>query len=219
MCMRLCIGRALQNLALNVADKGFSISVFNRTYEKTEAAVRRASKEGVWQGTRQHSREADRRCSAQRISGPTESACMQQICGMPHPFALVLALLHNLNYASRFVHAGLGEKLLGFQEVKDFIASIKKPRYDAMHRRQLVGSTAPRVGYEHQPGLRKCNWCIGTTMAAVVWHAAGAMQAQIWPPPFLAFGFPPIEPCTADGRPFQERHHPGQGRLSCGPDH
>lgn len=56
---------------------------------------------------------------------------MQQICGMPHPFALVLALLHNLNYASRFVHAGLGEKLLGFQEVKDFIASIKKPRYDA----------------------------------------------------------------------------------------
>ena len=48
MCMRLCIGRALQNLALNVADKGFSISVFNRTYEKTEAAVRRAGKEGAW---------------------------------------------------------------------------------------------------------------------------------------------------------------------------
>lgn len=48
MYMPFCAGRALQNLALNVADKGFSISVFNRTYEKTEAAVRRAGKEGAW---------------------------------------------------------------------------------------------------------------------------------------------------------------------------
>lgn len=38
---------ALQNLALNVAEKGFSISVFNRTYDKTEAAVKRAQKEGA----------------------------------------------------------------------------------------------------------------------------------------------------------------------------
>jgi hypothetical protein len=36
-----------QNLALNVADKGFTISVYNRTYEKTEAAVKRAQKEGA----------------------------------------------------------------------------------------------------------------------------------------------------------------------------
>lgn len=35
-------------MALNVADKGFPISVFNRSYEKTEAAVTRAKKEGVW---------------------------------------------------------------------------------------------------------------------------------------------------------------------------
>jgi len=35
-----------QNLALNVADKGFTISVYNRSYEKTEAAVSRAQKEG-----------------------------------------------------------------------------------------------------------------------------------------------------------------------------
>lgn len=35
----------LQNLALNIADKGFSISVYNRTYSKTEAAVTRAKKE------------------------------------------------------------------------------------------------------------------------------------------------------------------------------
>lgn len=36
-----------QNLALNVATKGFKISVFNRSYEKTEAAVARAGKEGL----------------------------------------------------------------------------------------------------------------------------------------------------------------------------
>ena len=34
-----------QNLALNIAEKGFKISVFNRTYAKTEMAVQRASKE------------------------------------------------------------------------------------------------------------------------------------------------------------------------------
>ena len=34
-----------QNLALNIAEKGFKISVFNRTYAKTEKAVQRASKE------------------------------------------------------------------------------------------------------------------------------------------------------------------------------
>ena len=36
-----------QNLALNVAEKGFPISVYNRTYSKTEAAVARAQKSGV----------------------------------------------------------------------------------------------------------------------------------------------------------------------------
>jgi 6-phosphogluconate dehydrogenase len=37
----------LQNLSLNIAEKGFPISVFNRSYEKTEAAVARAQKEGT----------------------------------------------------------------------------------------------------------------------------------------------------------------------------
>lgn len=38
-----------QNLALNVAEKGFRISVYNRTYEKTELCVARAQKEGLGQ--------------------------------------------------------------------------------------------------------------------------------------------------------------------------
>mmetsp|Transcript_2798 Transcript_2798/g.6132 ORF Transcript_2798/g.6132 Transcript_2798/m.6132 type:complete len:570 (+) Transcript_2798:65-1774(+) len=57
-----------QNLSLNVADKGFSISVYNRSYDKTEAAVKRAQKEG------------------------------------------------------------LGEKLRGYEDIKDFVASLERPR-------------------------------------------------------------------------------------------
>lgn len=34
-----------QNLALNVAEKGYKISVYNRTYAKTEDTVRKAKKE------------------------------------------------------------------------------------------------------------------------------------------------------------------------------
>ena len=36
-----------QNLALNIAEKGFSISVYNRSSNKTDDAVRRAKKEGT----------------------------------------------------------------------------------------------------------------------------------------------------------------------------
>ena len=36
-----------QNLALNVAEKGFKISVYNRSGDKTDNAVARAQKEGL----------------------------------------------------------------------------------------------------------------------------------------------------------------------------
>lgn len=68
-----------QNMALNIAEKGFPISVYNRSYEKTEAAVARAQKEG------------------------------------------------------------LGEKLHGYESMKDFIQSLKKPRRVIM----LVKAGAP----------------------------------------------------------------------------
>lgn len=57
-----------QNLALNIAEKGFPISVYNRSGDKTDAAVSRATKEGV------------------------------------------------------------GDKLRGFKELKDFVASLERPR-------------------------------------------------------------------------------------------
>ena len=43
----LDLSACLQNFALNVAEKGFDIAVYNRSYEKTEACVKRAEKEGV----------------------------------------------------------------------------------------------------------------------------------------------------------------------------
>lgn len=36
-----------QNLALNIASKGFNISVWNRSYEKTEQTVQRAKNEQI----------------------------------------------------------------------------------------------------------------------------------------------------------------------------
>ena len=57
-----------QNLALNVAEKGFDISVYNRSSDKTDVCVERAKKEG------------------------------------------------------------LGAKLRGYHEMKDFVASLAKPR-------------------------------------------------------------------------------------------
>ena len=57
-----------QNLALNVAEKGFKISVFNRSSDKTDACVARAQKEG------------------------------------------------------------LGNNLHGFKDIKDFVASLERPR-------------------------------------------------------------------------------------------
>ncbi|DBA78833.1 hypothetical protein WJX77_010165 [Trebouxia sp. C0004] len=68
-----------QNFALNVAEKGFDIAVYNRSYDKTEACVRRAEKEG------------------------------------------------------------LGKNLHGFKDLKDFVASLERPRRVMM----LVKAGAP----------------------------------------------------------------------------
>lgn len=56
----------LQNLALNVAEKGFTISVYNRSGDKTDAAVARAKKEGV--GERLHGEQHS--CDLALVSTP-----------------------------------------------------------------------------------------------------------------------------------------------------
>lgn len=57
-----------QNLALNVAEKGFRISVYNRTYAKTEACEKRAKKEGALCPCAATQLIARSRCAAQLIS-------------------------------------------------------------------------------------------------------------------------------------------------------
>ena len=64
-----------QNLALNVAEKGFPISVYNRSGDKTDAAVARAQKEGErdegrWGGRRQGRDTGWPRTSPTRQSAP-----------------------------------------------------------------------------------------------------------------------------------------------------
>ena len=72
-----------QNMALNVADKGFPISVYNRSYDKTEAAVKRAQKEGesssmgLWPSGRWHgpTRRRPRMTSSWRSRCDRPRAC------------------------------------------------------------------------------------------------------------------------------------------------
>lgn len=80
-----------QNLALNIADKGFPVSVYNRSYEKTELAQQRATKEGTLQ----------RHAVDTRIATST----------------------------------GLGDAFSGFKDLKDFVASLKRPRHVWLHYR------------------------------------------------------------------------------------
>jgi 6-phosphogluconate dehydrogenase len=91
-----------------VAEKGFPISVYNRSYDKTEAAVARAKKEG----------ECVRRVAA--------AACLLSVHSPLHcrsPILLTRTPPHTTH-----PHQGLGDKLTGYKEVKDFVASLQKPR-------------------------------------------------------------------------------------------
>lgn len=132
--------RRPQNLALNVAEKGFPISVYNRSSEKTDAAVARAGKEGV------------------------------------------------------------ADRLHGFKDIKEFVASLERPRWvpalpctPAAGREQPVGLAAAQpsllglatVGHTHQPVCRSA-------------HPRCRGACAHYAPPRPA-------------RPAQARDHPGQG--------
>lgn len=78
-------GLSVQNLALNVASKGFTISVFNRSSSKTDATVSRAEKEG------------------------------------------------------------LSDKLTGYHDMKDFVASLQRPRYVPHNLLKLWSGVLKRI--------------------------------------------------------------------------
>ncbi len=96
----------MQNLALNVAEKGFPISVYNRTYSKTEAAVTRAQKSGAYCS-----------CTHRKISCVLFLARLADQC---------------------ITCTGLGDKLHGYEHLKDFIASLEKPRYGSFSVSDVV---------------------------------------------------------------------------------
>jgi hypothetical protein len=148
-----------QNLSLNIADKGFPISVYNRSYEKTEAAVARAQKEGgLWQLTHlaactglccsHHNLNSDlcstcsSCCVQQRAllvaaahwAGPAGSICILLLV-VHHCACLAAALSSPVKFECVCVlsrhrgAAGLGDKLSGYKEIKDFVMSLEKPRW------------------------------------------------------------------------------------------
>ena len=92
----LNLGLAAQNFALNVAEHGFKISVYNRSYEKTEACVTRAGKEREWLPA----------------LGYLDSAMNST----------------HVVLSATFWDADLAENLHGYPDLKQFVASLKKPR-------------------------------------------------------------------------------------------
>jgi hypothetical protein len=180
-----------QNLSLNVAEKGFPISVYNRSYDKTEAAVERAKKEGAWPrgggpgaggaGRRRRRRQprlpAARCCRAARRRAAPETApapgggrgALQPRrrgrrrrgaiagrggaaagaapppengrCVSATPCARAPAPLPLTPRPPRPL-PGLGDKLRGYESVKDFVASLKKPRCGGRGR---AGGRRPRA--------------------------------------------------------------------------
>ena len=83
--------------------QGITISVFNRTYEKTELAVTRAKKEGE-----------------------ASPASLARTCGI---LGLIERRHHRHCDTSRLVSAGLDKNLKGYKELKEFVQSLQKPRY------------------------------------------------------------------------------------------
>lgn len=125
--------------------------MYNRSYEKTEAAVARAQKEGAWQR-----RSALPDCPA----GPDASAAAFAVAGccaggsaggrpagwLPSQHVLFAALLpcrqrHAGSIQARAAcapvtyiclllthHPGVGSLLHGYKDLKDFVLSLERPR-------------------------------------------------------------------------------------------
>jgi hypothetical protein len=69
-----------QNLALNIAQKGFSISVFNRSYEKTEATVKRYQVHPLLLSSPLRSRVGHPTRAARGFSQPRRSKFIHHLC-------------------------------------------------------------------------------------------------------------------------------------------
>ena len=99
-----------QNLALNVAEKGFPISVYNRSGDKTDACVARAQKEGARGGRGGRGGGRGRNCL-----GWAGIARGRRLTPSPLP------------PFSPLPSPGL-TNLKGFHDLGEFVASLEKPR-------------------------------------------------------------------------------------------
>lgn len=101
-----------QNLALNIAEKGFPISVYNRSGDKTDAAVARAVKEGV--GERLHgykdlkdfvaSLERPRRVIILVKAGAPVDATVAQLSELLEPGDIIVDTPNERGFSQRRTH-------------------------------------------------------------------------------------------------------------------
>lgn len=112
-----------------MAEKGFSISVYNRSGDKTDAAVARAKKEGV--GERLHG-AAQRECGAQLCTVDAKELCLRaNVCRRWRHTAVIRAK-HAAWAGGRIQQLLSGFFSLavcaGFHDLKEFVQSLERPR-------------------------------------------------------------------------------------------
>ena len=114
---------------------GFPVTVYNRSFDKTEAAVKRAEKEG------ENARRGGagslaagaattqmRRCT-RRGTGQYAAAAVQRRWATAAPLRRRRARPTGTDRPALLCcRAGLGKLLTGYADVKDFVMSLKKPR-------------------------------------------------------------------------------------------
>lgn len=126
---------SVQNLALNIAEKGFTISVMNRSYEKTQAAVKRAEKSGMVAGISEDGivaalLRAYDWCILSRPQASTARCTVSWYIDVANVKQASTPYLNCHRISDIFAYAaGLGDKLHGFDNMKDFVASLEKPRW------------------------------------------------------------------------------------------
>lgn len=149
-------------MALNIAEKGFPISVHNRSNDKVDAAEERAKKSGsndafvalkfvamfVIPTYLRNFSFLDSSCDFEcgKLRFLLGKPCVQRLCTCALPFtlaALAFLLLFVRSVSTDQRVAGL-DKLTGYKDMGEFVMSLQKPRYaphavcDSVARAQWV---------------------------------------------------------------------------------
>jgi 6-phosphogluconate dehydrogenase len=122
-----------QNLALNIAEKGYTVALYNRTESKTDDTCARARAEGALP------RDA------------LLNAHARAKCALPHE-AILNA--HAPAMTQRLRCAGLGANVRGFHDTAAFVHSLHKPRTVIMmvQAGRAVDETIEKLALHMEPG-------------------------------------------------------------------